>query len=65
MAKIDPAQLVDRTEVASITGLRNPNAVSVYAKRYPDFPLPVVQKGRCVLWLRADVERWVQRRSAR
>lgn len=60
--KIDPLELIDTTEVAPIIGLDNPNGVSVYRRRYADFPVPVVEKGRCLLWLRADIERWAAAR---
>lgn len=59
---IDPADLIDPPEVAEIIGLGNPNGVSVYRRRYADFPVPVVEKGRCVLWLRQDVETWARGR---
>lgn len=57
---IDPADLLDSNEVASILGLSSSTAVSTYRQRYPDFPPPVVVKGsgKCVLWLRSDVEGW-------
>jgi len=60
--KIDPDELVDQGEAAAIIGLGNPKGVSVYRKRYEDFPRPVIEKGRCLLWLRADVEMWVRSR---
>jgi predicted DNA-binding transcriptional regulator AlpA len=62
--RVDPAELVDAHVVASILGLSSPSAVSVYRKRYEDFPQPVVDmgKGRCLLWLRHDVEAWARRR---
>lgn len=59
--KVDPADLIDAKSVAQILGLSHPAAVSVYRKRYgSSFPQPVVDmgKGRCLLWLRHDVERW-------
>jgi predicted DNA-binding transcriptional regulator AlpA len=55
---VDPADLIDATEVAPLVGLTNPNGVSVYRRRYDDFPEPVVIKGRCLLWLRPDIEVW-------
>jgi predicted DNA-binding transcriptional regulator AlpA len=59
--RIDPGDLVDPREVAAIIGMTNPSGVSVYRRRYPDFPDPVVEKARCILWLRQDVERWARR----
>jgi predicted DNA-binding transcriptional regulator AlpA len=58
--KVDPAELLDIREVADAIGLDNPNGVSVYRRRYADFPIPVVEKGRCVLWRRKDVEAWAR-----
>ena len=55
---VDPADLIDSTEVAPLVGLTNSNGVSVYRHRYDDFPEPVVVKGRCLLWRRADIEAW-------
>ena len=64
-AKIDPAQLVDSHTVADMLKLSSRGAVSVYRKRYNDFPEPVVDMGagRCMLWLRADIERWAKGRT--
>ncbi len=56
--KIDPADQVDAGDVADIIGLSTRNAVSVYRKRYDDFPEPVFERNQCVLWLRQDIERW-------
>lgn len=60
--QVDPAELLDAAEVAAVIGLDNPRGVSVYRRRYPDFPKPVIAKGRCVLWRRSDVEGWARRR---
>lgn len=62
MKKVDPNELVNAQEVAPLIGLGNPNGVSVYRRRHDDFPTPVVEKGQCVLWLRADIEAWAQSR---
>ena len=64
-AKVDPAQLVDSHAVAEILKLSSRGAVSVYRKRYADFPEPVVDMGagRCMLWLRRDVEAWARSRA--
>lgn len=58
----DLADLIDSAEVAATLGLSSHRAVSVYRSRYDDFPVPAVEKGRCVLWLRADVETWAATR---
>lgn len=61
---VDPADLIDSHGVASVLGLTNPRSVSTYRKRYVDFPTPVVDMGvgRCLLWLRGDVEAWARGR---
>lgn len=58
--KIDPTELIEAREVAEIIGLSRGSNVSLYRRRYPDFPQPVVTKQACVLWRRQDVERWAQ-----
>lgn len=57
--RIDPDELVDPGEAAAILGI-TANAVSVYRKRYADFPAPAIEKGRCLLWHRRDIEAWAQ-----
>jgi predicted DNA-binding transcriptional regulator AlpA len=58
--KVDPSELVDSTEVAALLGLSSAKAVSTYRSRYSDFPDPLITKGsgRCMLWMRRDVEKW-------
>lgn len=60
MTKIDPADLIDAHEVAGIIGLSRGGNVSLYRQRHDNFPTPVVEKGRCVLWRRQDVEKWAK-----
>ena len=60
---IDTEHLVDTAETAALIGLDNQRGVSVYRRRYDDFPAPVVEKGRCVLWLRQDIEAWARGRG--
>ena len=66
MAKlIDPTNLIDSQGIADLLGLNRRSSVSVYRARYSDFPAPVVDMGagRCLLWLRADVEAWAKARQ--
>jgi len=63
--KYDPADLVDASEAAVLLKLSHRNSVSVYRSRYDDFPEPVVEKGRCLLWLRADIEKWAKAREVK
>jgi len=57
-----PEDLLDANEVAEHLGLNRRTSVSVYRSRYDDFPAPIIDKGRCVLWLRQDIERWTKTR---
>lgn len=59
--------LVDAAEVAQILGLGHRNSVATYARRYADFPEPVVVRaaGRTRLWERADILAWVDRSNGR
>lgn len=65
VAKIDPADLLDASEVATLLGLGKRTSVSVYRGRYPDFPPPIIAKnsGKCDLWFRTDIEQWNRARS--
>lgn len=64
MAKrVDPDSLADLAEVAAMMGLSHQRSVSVYRRRYADFPSPAIERGRCVLWVRSDIEAWVARRG--
>lgn len=59
--RIDPDDLLSPAEVAERIGLSNPD-LSVYERRYEDFPAPTVDKGRYVrLWLRQDVDAFLKR----
>ena len=61
---IDPGNLIDSQGIADLLGLNRRSSVSVYRSRYADFPCPIVDMGagRCLLWLRADIEAWVRAR---
>jgi predicted DNA-binding transcriptional regulator AlpA len=60
--KVDLEDLLNATEVAGLLGLAHREAIATYRKRYDDFPAPVLTKGTCVLWLRADIETWADGR---
>ncbi|HEC11595.1 MAG TPA: hypothetical protein ENI86_18815, partial [Acidimicrobiales bacterium] len=47
--------------------LSHPNSISLYQRRYPEMPRPVVDlgRGRPRLWLRPAVEEWARTRRAR
>ncbi len=59
---VDLDDLIDATGVAALLGLSRRSAVTVYRSRYDDFPEPVrtSEGGRCLLWLRQDVEAWAR-----
>jgi glutathione-regulated potassium-efflux system ancillary protein KefG len=61
--RVDVDDLIDAHEVADVVGLTNKRAVSVYQRRYPDMPRPIVDRGhkRAKLWLRSDVMDWARR----
>lgn len=63
--RLDTEDLLDAQAVAEILGLAHRNTVSAYQRRYPDMPRPVVDlgRGRPLLWLRPEIERWAARRS--
>jgi hypothetical protein len=58
--QVDPADLLDSAEVAELLRLASRKVVMVYAKRYADFPAPAVDKARCTLWRRGDIEHWAR-----
>ncbi len=62
--RVNTEDLVDATQVAGMLGLTHRNSVSVYLKRYPDMPRPVLDlgQGRPRLWIRQEIERWCSRR---
>ena len=64
MADLD--NLIDAAEVAQILNLSHRNSVRVYRRRYHDFPAPVVDMGagRCLLWIRSEVEAWAEARRS-
>ncbi len=61
---VNTDDLADAREVAALLGLSHPNSVSLYQRRYPDMPRPVVDlgRGRPRLWLRPDIDAWIDRR---
>lgn len=66
MLLISVADLLDSQQVAELLGLSHHNSVTTYARRYPDFPHPVVVRGggRLRLWARDDVQAWHDRMAA-
>jgi predicted DNA-binding transcriptional regulator AlpA len=66
MPLVSTEDLIDARGVADILGLSAPNTVSVYQRRYDDMPRPVVNlgRGRCMLWIRPEIEQWAATLSA-
>ena len=55
--------LLTPNEVADALGLDRREAVRTYRSRYDDFPEPALEKDRCSLWLRQDIEAWKATRA--
>jgi glutathione-regulated potassium-efflux system ancillary protein KefG len=57
---VNTEDLADAREVADLLGLSHPNSVSLYQRRYPDMPRPVIDlgRGRPRLWLRPAILDW-------
>ena len=62
--KVDTDDLIDAQGVADLLGLAQRNTVSLYQRRYPGMPRPVVDlgNGRCKMWLRSEMEAWRRER---
>jgi predicted DNA-binding transcriptional regulator AlpA len=65
MPLVRTEDLIDAQEVARLVGLAHRNTVSQYLDKYPDMPRPVIDLGpnRPRLWLRPEIEAWVQHRQ--
>ena len=61
--KVDTDDLIDAQGVADMLGLAQRNTVSLYQKRYPDMPRPVVEfdRSRIRLWLRSEIAEWARK----
>lgn len=59
---VDPEDLIDATSAAEALGLANRTSVSVYQRRYPTMPRPVVDlgRGRTKLWSRKALASWAR-----
>jgi predicted DNA-binding transcriptional regulator AlpA len=65
--RVDTEDLIDARGVAEILELAQRNTVSLYQRRYPDMPRPVVDLGpaRTKLWLRPEIKAWAARQEGR
>jgi predicted DNA-binding transcriptional regulator AlpA len=59
--KVDVDQLIGAAEIAERLGVRRPNVVHDWRRRYPDFPQPVAKLRQALVWTWPDVERWARR----
>jgi predicted DNA-binding transcriptional regulator AlpA len=64
---VNTDDLADARELAEILGLSHPNSVSLYQRRYPDMPRPILDlgRGRPRLWERPAVLAWARSRLDR
>jgi len=64
---IDTDDVIDAQGVADLLGLSQRNTVSLYQRRYPQMPRPVIDlgHGRCKLWSRSDIQSWANDRQPR
>lgn len=64
---VDLDDITDSAGAAEIVGLKHRNHISLYRERYSDFPAPVVNlgNGRCLLFLRSELEAWKRTRGRR
>ncbi|MDQ1419758.1 MAG: hypothetical protein QOJ52_1720 [Acidimicrobiaceae bacterium] len=62
---INTEELCDAQGVADLVGLRHPNSVHTYLRRYADMPRPVIDlgPGRPRLWLRPQIQAWLTTRT--
>ena len=59
---VEVSELLDAQQVADLIGLSSRKSISIYRKRYPDFPEPVLVRERCIFWHRRDVIDWLRTR---
>lgn len=61
---VNTDDLVDARAIAELLGLSHTNSVSLYQRRYPDMPRPIVNlgRGRPCLWHRPAIEAWQEQR---
>lgn len=59
---VDVDDLIDAQGVADLLNLSQRNTVSLYQKRYPDMPRPVIhfEKSRVRIWSRSAIEEWAR-----
>lgn len=58
--RIDVDNLVGAAEIAERCGVKRPQVVHDWRRRYDDFPEPVAQLRQALVWNWPEVERWAK-----
>ena len=58
--RIDTDNLVGASEIAARLGVKRPQVVHDWRRRYDDFPEPVAHLRQALVWSWPDVERWAR-----
>jgi hypothetical protein len=58
--KVDVDDLVGAAEIADRLDIAHAETIHTWRRRYPDFPQPVVDLQRAVLWSWPDVKAWAK-----
>ena len=53
-------QLVGAAEIAERLGVKRPQVIHDWRKRYPDFPPPVATLKTALIWSWPDVKAWAR-----
>jgi hypothetical protein len=57
---VDVDDLIDAAGIAARLDLAQPQTVHLWRRRYPDFPEPVAELTRVLVWHWPDVARWAR-----
>jgi hypothetical protein len=57
---IDVDSLVTAADIAERLDAKRPQAVHTWRRRHTDFPAPVIERGRVILWSWPAVRRWAR-----
>lgn len=61
MADVPASDLVNSAQIAERLGVRHRESVVKWRHRHPDFPAPVVEQGKVMLWSWTAVREWAVR----
>jgi predicted DNA-binding transcriptional regulator AlpA len=59
--KVDVDQLVGAREIANRLGVKRSGVVHDWHHRHPEFPEPVTQLEKALVWYWPEVERWARK----